>query len=239
VVLDPPSTGATTATRHRRWKDSVFYEVHVRGFTKQMDAVPEHLRGTFAGLASEAAIAHLKNLGVTAVELLPVHAFNDERRLIDLGLANYWGYNTIGFFAPEPRYCAAATRRVQAHGEGAARGRARGDPGRGLQPQLRRQPPGPHAVLQGHRQPQLLPPRDRGPSPHYLDFTGTGNTLNASHPAMLRLVMDSLRYWVEEMHVDGFRFDLAPPIARNGSTAASTTAALPVGRGAGPGAQAA
>jgi isoamylase len=197
------------------WEDTVFYELHVRGFTKLMQEVPEGLRGTFAGLASEPAIAHLKRLGVTSVELLPVHAFNDERRLIDLGLANYWGYNSIAFFAPEPRYCAG------------------GDPN-----DFRRMVRALHAAglevildvvynhtCEGnHLGPTLCFKGIDNPAyyrldenPRYCsDVTGTGNTLDASHPATLRLVMDSLRFWVEEMHVDGFRFDLAPAIARDG-----------------------
>jgi glycogen operon protein len=195
-------------------EDSVFYEVHVRGFTRQMADVPPELRGTFAGLATEPAIAHLKRLGVTAVELLPVQAFNDERRLVDLGLGNYWGYNTIGFHAPDPRYMAGNDidefrRMVQAlHAAGlevildvvynhSCEGNHLGPTlcFKGIDNRAY------YRLTEDHR--------------HYLDFTGTGNTLNASHPAMLRLVMDSLRYWVEEMHVDGFRFDLAPAIARN------------------------
>ncbi|HVE55112.1 MAG TPA: glycogen debranching protein GlgX [Ramlibacter sp.] len=196
-------------------EESIFYEVHVRGFTKQMPDVPEDQRGTFAGLASDAAIAHLKKLGVTAVELLPVQAFNDERRLVDLGLSNYWGYNTIGFFAPEPRYLSRPDidefrRMVKAlHAAGievildvvynhSCEGNHLGPTlsFKGIDNRSY------YRLTEDHR--------------HYLDFTGTGNTLNASHPAMLRLIMDSLRYWVEEMHVDGFRFDLTPAIARNG-----------------------
>ncbi len=134
-----------------------FYEVHVRGFTRQMAEVPQELRGTFAGLASEPAIAHLKKLGVTAVELLPVQAFNDERRLIDLGLANYWGYTTIGFFAPDPLLSRRRRpQRIQAAWSSAACGRPGSDPRRRLQPQLRRQPSRADAVLQGHRQPQPI-----------------------------------------------------------------------------------
>jgi isoamylase len=197
-------------------EDTVFYEVHVRGFTKLMDDVPHGVRGTFSGLASEPAIAHLKSLGVTSVELLPVHAFNDERRLIDLGLANYWGYNTVAFFAPEPRYCAGNDpddfkRMVKAlHAAGlevildvvynhSCEGNHLG----------------PTLFLKGIDNPayyRLVPDNRR----YYSDVTGTGNTLDISHPATLRLMMDSLRYWVEEMHVDGFRFDLAPAVARNG-----------------------
>jgi glycogen operon protein len=215
VVVDPRFDWGDDRHPATPMEDSVFYEMHVRGFTRQLQEVPENLRGTFAGLGTEPAIAHLKNLGVTAVELLPVQAFNDERRLIDLGLANYWGYNSIGFFAPEPRYLSSPDinefrRMVQAlHAAGievildvvynhSCEGNHLG----------------PTLCFKGidNRSYYRLTEDNR----HYLDFTGTGNTLNASHPAMLRLLMDSLRYWVEEMHVDGFRFDLAPAIARNG-----------------------
>ncbi|WP_239027231.1 glycogen debranching protein GlgX [Ramlibacter algicola] len=216
VVLDPAFDWGEDRRPQVPMADTVFYEVHVRGFTKLMEDVPHAQRGTFAGLASEPAIAHLKKLGVTSVELLPVHAFNDERRLIDLGLANYWGYNTVAFFAPEPRYCAGGDpndfkRMVKAlHAAGlevildvvynhSCEGNHLG----------------PTLFLKGIDNPAYyrLVPEDRR---YYSDVTGTGNTLDISHPATLRLMMDSLRYWVEEMHVDGFRFDLAPAIARDG-----------------------
>lgn len=215
VVVDPAFDWAGDRPPRTPMADSVFYEVHVRGFTRQMESVPEKLRGTFAGLASEPAIAHLKQLGVTAIELLPVHAFNDDRRLVDLGLANYWGYNSIGFFAPDPRYLSERDpnefkRMVKAlHAAGlevildvvynhSCEGNHLG----------------PTLCFKGidNRSYYRLAEDNR----HYMDHTGTGNTLDASHPATLRLVMDSLRYWVEEMHVDGFRFDLAPATARNG-----------------------
>jgi glycogen operon protein len=214
VVVDPAFDWGDDRHPEVPLEDSVVYEINVRGFTKQMPDVPEALRGTFAGLASEAAVAHLKQLGITAVELLPVQAFNDERRLVDLGLANYWGYNTIGFFAPEPRYLSRPD--VDEFREMVKALHAAGIEvlldvvynhsceGNHL---------GPTLCFKGidNRSYYRLTEDNR----HYLDFTGTGNTLNASHPAMLRLVMDSLRYWVEEMHVDGFRFDLAPAISRN------------------------
>ncbi|HKB53383.1 MAG TPA: glycogen debranching protein GlgX, partial [Ramlibacter sp.] len=154
----------------------------------------------------------------TAVELLPVHAFNDERRLIDMGLANYWGYNTVGFFAPEPRYCAGGDpndfrRMVKALHKA------------GLEVILdvvynhtcEGNNLGPTLCFKGIDNPSYYRLTDN--RHHYLDFTGTGNTVDASHPATLRLIMDSLRYWVQEMHVDGFRFDLAPAISRNGAGA--------------------
>ncbi|MBA2676129.1 glycogen debranching protein GlgX [Ramlibacter sp.] len=219
VVVDPAFDWEGDTHPAIPMEDSVFYEVHVRGFTMQMAEVPQSQRGTFAGLASEPAIAHLKKLGVTAVQLLPVHAFNDERRLIDLGMGNYWGYNSIGFFAPEPRYLGGSNdisefrRMVKAlHAAGievildvvynhTCEGNHLG----------------PTLSFKGidNRSYYRLTEDGR----HYVDFTGTGNTLDSSHPAMLRLIMDSLRYWVEDMHVDGFRFDLAPAIARSGSGA--------------------
>lgn len=214
VVVDPRFDWEGDRHPGIPMEDSVFYEVHVRGFTRRMPDVPEALRGTFAGLASEAAVAHLKALGVTAVELLPVQAFNDERRLIDLGLANYWGYNTIGFFAPDPRYLSGEdvnefrqmVKTLHANGLEVILDVAYNHSCEGNHL-------GPTLSFKGidNRSYYRLTEDYR----HYLDFTGTGNTLNASHPAMLRLVMDSLRYWVEDMHVDGFRFDLAPAIARN------------------------
>ncbi|HSH90842.1 MAG TPA: glycogen debranching protein GlgX [Ramlibacter sp.] len=214
IVIDPAFDWEGDTPPRRPLEDTVFYEVHVRGFTMKMPEIPVPLRGTFSGLALPPAIAHLQRLGITAVELLPVHAFNDERRLVDMGLANYWGYNTIAFFAPEPRYCATDDvndfkRMVKAlHAAGieviidvvynhTCEGNHLG----------------PTLCFKGIDHPayyRLAPDRR-----HCMDYTGTGNTLDTSHPASLRLVMDSLRYWVEEMHVDGFRFDLAPAIARN------------------------
>jgi isoamylase len=195
------------------WRDMVIYELHVKGFTQQHPDVPEPLRGTYAGLASSAAIAHFKALGVTSVELLPVHAFPDDHRLSELGLRNYWGYNTIGFFAPEMRY--SATRRIDEFKEMVKRLHEAGievildvvynhtAEGNHL---------GPTLSFKGIDNPsyyRLAPDRR-----YYVDFTGTGNTVDSHHPMSLRLIMDSLRYWVEDMHVDGFRFDLASALGR-------------------------
>jgi isoamylase len=199
--------------------DTVFYEVHVRGFTQQMPEVPEHLRGTYAGLASDGAVGYLKSLGITSVELLPVHAFNDERRLIELGLANYWGYNSIAFFAPEPRYSATGDAVREFKGMVKALHAA------GLEVIL--DVVYNHSCEGNHLGPTLCFKGldNRGfyrltdDNRYYLDFTGTGNTVNASNPVVLRMIMDSLRYWVEEMHVDGFRFDLAPAISRDAAGA--------------------
>ena len=214
LVVDPAFDWEGDKPLRTPMEDTVFYETHVRGFTQQMEEVPPGLRGTFAGLASAPAIAHFRRLGITAVELLPVHAFNDERRLIDLGLANYWGYNTVGFFAPEPRYCAAGDfndfRRMVKTLHAA-----------GIEVILdvvfnhtcEGNHLGPTICFKGIDNAAYYRLADN--RRYCVDFTGTGNTVDSTHPATLRLIMDSLRYWVQEMHVDGFRFDLAPAISRN------------------------
>jgi isoamylase len=197
------------------WSDTVIYELHVKGFTQRHPDVPEQLRGTYAGLASLPVVEYLKSLGVTAVELLPVHAFVDEKRLVQHGLRNYWGYNTIGFFAPEMRYSASGTigefkTMVKAlHAAGLEvildvvyNHTAEGDHN------------GPTLAFRGLDN-SIYYRLDPANARRYLNFTGTGNSLNTSHRVVLALVMDSLRYWVQEMHVDGFRFDLAPTLARN------------------------
>ena len=194
--------------------DTVLYELHVRGFTRQMPGVLDAERGSYAGLGSDAAIAHLKHLGVTAVSLLPVHQHLDEEHLAGHGLRNYWGYNTLGFFCPEPTYAASATPRDE----------------------FRRMVQRLHAagievildVVYNH----TAETDERGPTlcwrgldnaswyrllpdkRYYDNLAGTGNALDLRHPRVLQMVMDSLRYWVQEMHVDGFRFDLAPVLGR-------------------------
>jgi len=201
--------------------DTIIYEVHVRGFTATHPGVPKELRGTYAGLAHEAALQHLVDLGVTAVELLPVHRSVPEQFLVDRGLTNYWGYNTIGFFAPHPKYSAKA-RAGQSGGE-VSEFRAMVDAlhGAGLEVILdvvfnhtaEGGPGGPTLCFRGLDNPAYyrLDPADAG---RYVDTTGTGNSLNTGHPTTLRLIMDSLRYWLSQMGVDGFRFDLAPTLAR-------------------------
>ena len=195
--------------------DTVIYETHVRGFSRLMPGVPAAERGTYAGLASDAAIAHFRRLGITAVSLLPVQQILDEPRLKDLGLANYWGYNTIGFFCPEPRYAATAeprrefrrmVQRLHAAGlevllDVVYNHTPEGDEG------------GPTLSWRGldNASWYRLPPERRE---GYENWSGCGNTLDVSHPRALQLVLDSLRYWVQEMHVDGFRFDLAPVLGR-------------------------
>jgi glycogen operon protein len=205
--------------RHPRtpWHKTLIYEVHVKGFTKQMEGVPEKLRGTYAGLASASAIKHLTELGITAVELLPVHHHVDDRFLTDKGRVNYWGYNTLAFFAPDLRYATTPDPRAAVeefkmmvralHAEGievildvvynhTAEGNEMG----------------PTISMRGvdNSSYYRLAPDPR----YYMDFTGCGNTMKMSHPQVLQLIMDSLRYWVTEMHVDGFRFDLASTLAR-------------------------
>ncbi len=198
---------------------SVIYELHVKGFTKLCPGVPEELRGTYAGLASPAAIEYFKNLGVTAVELLPVHAHINDKALIDRGLRNYWGYNTIGFFAPEAKYSSGGdhgqqviefktmVRDLHAAGIEVILDVVYNHTAEGNQM-------GPTLSFRGVDNPayyRLLPEDPR----FYVDFTGTGNTFNLLHPRTLQLVMDSLRYWINDMKVDGFRFDLASTLARD------------------------
>ena len=217
-TVQPPS--AVPKPQHGL-ADTILYEVHVRGFTAAHPGVPAELRGTYAGLAHEAALQHLVDLGITAVELLPVHHSVPEQFLLDRGLTNYWGYNTIGFFAPHANYSAAA-RAGQSGGE-VAEFRAMVDAlhSAGLEVILdvvfnhtaEGGPGGPTLCFRGLDNPAYyrLVPADLS---SYYDTTGTGNSLNTDHPTTLRLIMDSLRYWLSQMGVDGFRFDLAPTLAR-------------------------
>ena len=198
--------------------DTVIYETHVKGFTMRHPDVREDLRGTYAGLASEPAIAYLKDLGVTAVELLPVHHISDESFLADRGLTNYWGYSTIGYLAPHSEYAATGRRGEQVR---EFKGMVKALHRAGIEVIL--DVVYNHTAEGNHLGPMLsfkgvdnaayyrLMPDDPR---HYMDFTGTGNSLNPVHPSVLRLIMDSLRYWVIECHVDGFRFDLASALAR-------------------------
>ena len=198
---------------------SVIYEVHVKGFTKLWQEVPEELRGTYAALGSAPAIDYLKKLGVTAIELLPVHTHIDDKVLVDRGLTNYWGYNTIGFFAPHAQYSSSGqlgeqvsefksmVRSLHAAGIEVILDVVYNHTGEGNQL-------GPTLCFRGIDNLAYYRLNPENPR-FYLDFTGTGNTFNLLHPRALQLVTDSLRYWVEEMHVDGFRFDLAPALARN------------------------
>jgi glycogen operon protein len=196
------------------WQDTVIYELHVRGFTKMHPAVPEHLRGTYAALGYAPVVDYIKRLGVTTVELLPVHAFPNDRYLADKGLQNYWGYNSLAYFAPEVRYSASGkvkefktmVKTLHSAGLEVILDVVYNHSCEGSQM-------GPTLSMRGvdNASYYILKSGDRR---CYEDFTGCGNTINLEHPRALQLVMDSLRYWVEEMHVDGFRFDLASALAR-------------------------
>jgi isoamylase len=199
------------------WNRTVIYECHVKGMTVRHPDVPEHLRGTYLGLCYDTMLDYFLALGVTAVEILPVHQFAVDRLLAERGLTNYWGYNTIGFFAPDVRY-ATSGRGLQVH---EFKSMVKTFHSVGIEVILdvvynhtaEGNHLGPTLSLRGidNRAYYRLMPDDLR---YYVDFTGTGNSLNMQHPRTLQLIMDSLRYWVTEMHVDGFRFDLAPVLAR-------------------------
>jgi isoamylase len=214
MVIDPAFTWGVDRAPRTPWHKSVIYELHVKGFTFLHPRVPEALRGTYAGLGTAPVIDHLLKLGVTAIELMPVHYFIDDRQLIERGLRNYWGYNSVGFFAPVSRYSATGsvnefkTMVKTMHSAGIEmildvvyNHTAEGN-------QL-----GPTLSFRGIDNTVYY--RTVADNPRfYIDYTGTGNTLNMRHPRVLQLIMDSLRYWVLDMHVDGFRFDLAATLAR-------------------------
>jgi isoamylase len=218
VVSDPAFTWGHDRPPRIPLNESVIYEVHVKGFTARHPDVPKALRGTYAGLASPPAIDYLQSLGVTAVELLPIHQFVADKHLVDRGLTNYWGYNSIGFFAPDARYAATGTRGQQI-AEFKTMVRTLHEAGIEVILDVVYN----HTAEGNHLGPTLcfrgidnasyyrLVADDRR---HYMDYTGCGNTLNMTHPRTLQLIMDSLRWWVTEMHVDGFRFDLAAALAR-------------------------
>ena len=201
----------------RRWSDTVIYEAHVRGLTMRHPGVPAHLRGTYAGVAHPVVIEHLRNLGVTAIELLPIHALLSESMLLAKGLGNYWGYNSLGFFAPEPRYAAARDAEgILAEFKGMVKLLHQA----GIEVLL--DVVYNHTAEQGSRGGHTLSWRGLDNRAYYrldaggreVDFTGCGNTLDLRHPVVVRQVLDSLRYWVQECHVDGFRFDLAVALGR-------------------------
>ncbi len=218
VVVDPSFDWEGDRHLETPWSDTVIYEVHVKGFTMRHPEVREDLRGTYAGLASDAAIAHLQSLGVTAVELLPVHQIIPESFLVDRGLTNYWGYSSIGYLAPHGGYAATGSAGEQvSEFKGMVKALHRAGievildvvynhtaEGNHLGPMLA------FRGIDNASYYRLMPDDPR----HYMDFTGTGNSLNPVHPSVLRLIMDSLRYFVVECHVDGFRFDLASALAR-------------------------
>ena len=218
VVVDPAFDWEGDWLLGTPWHETVIYEAHVKGFTERHPDVREDLRGTYAGLASDEAIAHLRSLGVTAVELLPVHHIADEHHLVERGLTNYWGYSSIGFFAPHALYAATGTRGEQVR---EFKGMVKALHRAGIEVIL--DVVYNHTAEGNHLGPMLgfkgvdnasyyrLMPDNRR---YYMDFTGTGNSLNPVHPSVLRLIMDSLRYFVIDCHVDGFRFDLASALAR-------------------------
>jgi glycogen operon protein len=218
-VVDTAFTWGNDQRPRTPWERTVIYEAHVKGFTKLMPDVPEELRGTYAGLASEPAVKHLTDLGITAIELLPVQYHVDERFLVDQGRVNYWGYSTLGFFAPDPRHCSSCD---PGHKLDEFKSMVRALHQAGLEVIL--DVVYNHTAEGNHLGPtlsfkgidnrsyyHLSPDHPR----HYMDFTGCGNTPNTRHPRGLQLMMDSLRYWVTEMHVDGFRFDLASTLGRD------------------------
>jgi len=219
VVVDGAFTWGDDRRPRVPWSRTVVYECHVRGMTMQHPEVAPEERGTFLGLASDPIIAHLRALGVTTLELLPIHHFLAERHLVDAGQTNYWGYNSVGFFAPDVRYATGGlgeqvsefktmVKRLHRAGLEVVLDVVYNHTGEGNRF-------GPTVSFRGidNRTYYLVEPHD--PS-RYRDYTGCGNTLNTAHPRVRQLVLDSLRYWVEEMHVDGFRFDLAPTLARDG-----------------------
>ena len=213
-VIDSSFTWGDDKPLRTPWHDTIIYEMHVKGFTYRHPEIRPEMRGTYAALATEPVIEYLKRLGITAVELMPVHAFIDDRFLTEKGLRNYWGYNSLGFFAPDSRYsCSGSVNEFKSmvkrfHTEGI---------------EVILDVVYNHTAEGNHLGPTLcfrgidntayyrLSEQDKR---YYTDYTGCGNTLNMQHPRVLQLIMDSLRYWVLEMHVDGFRFDLASALAR-------------------------
>ena len=218
VVINPFFNWEGDRTPRTPYHKSVIYEAHVKGLTQQHPEVPEEQRGTYAGVAHPAVIAHLKKLGVTAIELMPVHQFVQDSTLLDQGLRNYWGYNTIGFFAPHNEYHSTNDLGGQVQEfKAMVRALHQADIEVILDVVYN------HTAEGNHMGPTLsMKGIDNqayyrtveGDQKFYMDYTGTGNTLNVRHPHSLQLIMDSLRYWVTEMHVDGFRFDLASALAR-------------------------
>jgi isoamylase len=218
AVLDEAFTWGDDRRPQIPWNKAIIYEMHVKGFTKLHPEVPENLRGTYAGLSSDAAIRYLKTLGITSVELQPVHHHVDDRNLVDRGLVNYWGYNTLGFFAPEPGYSsvtgAAETvrefksmvRNMHAAGIEVILDVVYNHTAEGNQL-------GPTLSFRGIDNASYYRVSHKDPR-YYEDFTGCGNTFQMRNPRVLQMIMDSLRYWIRHMHVDGFRFDLASTLAR-------------------------
>ncbi len=214
VVIDPAFTWGRQAPPPRPWHDTVIYEMHAKGFTMRSDVIPKEERGTIGALSRTPVVSYLRDLGVTAVELLPIHAFIHDRLFVERGLRNYWGYNSIGFFAPHPEYLGR-----NGISEIKTLSQVLHDSGLELILDVVYN----HTAEGNHMGPTLsfrgIDNRSyyylvAGNERYYNDFTGTGNALELRHPAVLRMVTDSLRYWVTEMRVDGFRFDLATTLAR-------------------------
>ena len=217
-VIDPSFTWGNDRAPRTPWHKTVVYELHVKGFSQLHPDLPEGLRGTYAGLASETVIKHLTDLGITAVELEPVHYFLNDRHLLERQLTNYWGYNTLSYFAPASRY---AAKHIQQDAVQQFKMMVAAMHEAGIEVIL--DVVYNHTAEGNHLGPTLsmrgidnvayykLTEADRR---YYMDYTGTGNSLNVRHPRVLQLIMDSLRYWVTDMHVDGFRFDLASTLAR-------------------------
>jgi glycogen operon protein len=217
VVVDPNfDWKGQPRKRAVPWDNTIIYEAHVKGFTKLHPAVPDHHKGTYAGLATREVIDYVKSLGVTSIELLPIHTFINDSQLLEKGLTNYWGYNSIGFFAPDPRYASAPDQCLREFKEMVASFHDAG-----LEVILdvvynhtaegnERGPTLSFKGIDNASYYRLLPDNKR----FYINDTGTGNTVNLSHPNVLEMVTDSLRYWVSELHVDGFRFDLGTILAR-------------------------
>jgi isoamylase len=231
VVVDPAFDWGGDAPPGISYADTVIYEVHVKGFTATHPDVPPELRGTYAGLAHPAAVGHLRRLGITAVELLPVHQHVTSGALRDKGLTNYWGYDTIGFFAPHAGYSAAARAGRRGAQVGEFKAMVAGLHAAGIEILLdvvynhtaEGNEHGPTLCHKGFDNPayyRLVPGDER----RYFDTTGTGNALNVAHATTLRMIVDSMRYWVTQMHVDGFRFDLAATLGREAGGFASTSA---------------
>jgi glycogen operon protein len=218
VVISPFFDWDNDRPPRTPYPDTVVYETHVRGFTKRHPGIPEELRGTYGGLAHPVAIEHLKRLGVTAVELMPVHQYVDDHGLVQRGLSNYWGYNTIGFLAPHHAYASSGTRGQQVQ-EFKAMVKALHEAGIEVildvvyNHTAEGNHLGPVLSFRGIDNAAYYRLEENDPR-YYTDYTGTGNSLRVRHPHVLQLIMDSLRYWVLEMHVDGFRFDLAATLAR-------------------------
>ncbi len=218
VVINPFFDWGTDRPPNLEYADTVIYEAHVKGLTETHPDIPEQMRGTYAAVGHPAIIEHLQSLGITAIELMPVHHFANDSTLIDKGLSNYWGYNTIGFFAPDPKYSSSGTPGGQVQ-EFKAMVRTLHEAGIEVILDVVYN----HTAEGNHLGPTVsmrgidnaayyrLVDDDKR---YYMDYTGTGNSLNVGHPHSLQLIMDSLRYWVTEMHVDGFRFDLASTLAR-------------------------